>query len=515
MKIKNVNKVITTNGRTSDIINVVMIAYDVESDPQIRTLAEKLKADTVYKTCRNVWQYLIDNVNYRADSDGDNGEMIRTPARLIHDRTGDCKSYSLFTAVVLRFLGIPHVFRFTSYNGKPEATHVYVVAYDGTDEIIIDAVAAVQLNTDFNIEKKYSYKCDMANGGTKISYLAGFKEAAKMGSMDNSSDDRYSVWLNGRSERDITPGHAFLFAQYDLLLEEINIAPDPDKAPLYNQLALVSAMLWAYDYTNGDSASLDDMAVIISGLVKEGLFNSRDISAGARDEWFDLILREIDYKYVNNSLPSSIDLFTYNWLLKNVIHENNYPADAAVAGIGGFTPLSDGLKKAGIYFIYMFIPESELKLYPSVVASKRAKQIAVFNFVHKVDIFHSADTVRNLFRSGIIARTKRTPEQYLYNLRKQNVKSIGAITEILIIASLVIGVITGLISLIKAIWPSSNAAGLDINGGAANLQSEVFSTSKSGANSTGTNILSSGTGWLLGLGLIGSFFFMKNKKSKN
>lgn len=513
LKIKNVNKVITTSGGTSDIINVVMMAYDVESDPQIRTLAEKLKADTVYKTCRNVWQYLIDNVNYRADSDGDNGEMIRTPARLIHDRTGDCKSYSLFTAVVLRFLGIQHVFRFTSYNGKPEATHVYVAAYDGNEEIIIDAVAAVQLNTDFNIEKKYSYKCDMANGGTKISYLAGLTQTAGVGSVDRTSDERFRVWTNERNERDITPGHAFLFAQYDLLSEEINIAPDADKAALYNQLALVSAMLWAYEYTNGDTAQLDDMAVIIAGLVKEGVFNSRDIATGARDEWFDLVLREIDYRYVNNSLPSLIDQFTYNWLLKNVIHENNYPADAAIAGIGGWTPLADALKKAGIYFIYMFIPEHELKLYPAVVARKRNTQIKLYNLIHKIDIFHSADTVRNLFRSGIIARTGRTPEDYIYRFRTQNKKSIGAITEVLVAVGAVISVIMGLIELIRAIWPNSEAAKYAVSAGAADMQNELFSGSGSGSGSG--SVLKSGGGLLLGLGLITSFFFMKNKNSKN
>ena len=193
MKIRNINKVLYTNGGTSDIIRVVMMAYDIESDPQIYELAEQLKGSTTVETCQNIWNFLVDNIRYAADSDGDRGEMVRTPARLIHDGTGDCKSYSLFTAVILRYLKIPHVFRFASYSTQREATHVYVVAFDteretrnakhGTrnakHEIVIDAVSKQQLNSPFGVEKKYNYKCDMANGGTKISYLAGYNTGQK------------------------------------------------------------------------------------------------------------------------------------------------------------------------------------------------------------------------------------------------------------------------------------------------------------------------------------------------
>ncbi len=179
MKIRNINKVLYTNGGTSDIIHVVMMAYDIDNDPQIYDLAEQLKGATTVETCKNIWKYLVDNINYKADSNNSNGEIVRTPARLIHDATGDCKSYSLFTAVILRYLRIKHVFRFVSYSTHRKATHVYVVAFDGNRKIVIDAVAKQQLNSPFGFEKKYNYKCDMANGGTQISYLAGFNHGQK------------------------------------------------------------------------------------------------------------------------------------------------------------------------------------------------------------------------------------------------------------------------------------------------------------------------------------------------
>ena len=169
MNIKNVNKVIYPNGDTSDIIKVVMYAYDIETDPQIKVLAEQLRGNNDTDTCRNIFNYLIKNIKYKADSDGNAGELIKSPARLIVDGTGDCKSYSLFTAVILRWLDIPHVFRFASYSNSPEATHVYVVATsrDLSKDVVIDAVAGVQLGYPFNKEKKYNFKCDMQTAELK------------------------------------------------------------------------------------------------------------------------------------------------------------------------------------------------------------------------------------------------------------------------------------------------------------------------------------------------------------
>ena len=67
MQIKNINKTIFENGGTSDIIKVVMMAYDIENDPQIEVLARKLQGKNNTATARNIWQYLIENINYRAD----------------------------------------------------------------------------------------------------------------------------------------------------------------------------------------------------------------------------------------------------------------------------------------------------------------------------------------------------------------------------------------------------------------------------------------------------------------
>lgn len=518
MKIRNINRVITTKGTTSDIIRTVMYAYDVERDPQINELAEKLRGETVEQTCRNIWQYLVDNITYRADADGTKGEMIRTPARLVHDGTGDCKSYSLFTAVVLRYLGIPHVFRFASYNTRKEATHVYVVALPNSPlevggNIIIDAVATVQLNKNFNEEVEYTYKCDMANGTTKISYLAGFNPANRIGAIetDVNSDERYAVWIGSRSELETTPGHAYLFARYDLLTELVNISPsDRETAELYNQLAVIAALLWAYDYTDGVTSDFDDMALIISGLKAEGLFITPETDEDVRDDWFRNIITEIEYRYINNLRPKTIDVQLYNSIIENVLNYNTLPDTDSISGLSGFTPIADALKKAGIYFIYLFIPDSELKNYPAIVAKKRKTQQFFYELIHKVDIFHNAATVKDFFRSGIIARTGMTPENYIKSLKQSNVK-VAALSATLITISAIIGIILGLVELIKVIFPSSKIGDYSVSSGAADMQNEIYSTNKSGSGNTTLSSLTSGSGLWLGLGLVASLFVIKNK----
>jgi hypothetical protein len=45
---------------------------------------EVIKADTLEKTCRNLWQFVYDHIAYKKDEDGK--EQVRSPARAWHDR---------------------------------------------------------------------------------------------------------------------------------------------------------------------------------------------------------------------------------------------------------------------------------------------------------------------------------------------------------------------------------------------------------------------------------------------
>lgn len=128
---------------------------------QMASQAKQYKGKTDLDTCRNIFVFLK-GLNYKADG---NEQQVRLPSALARTRTGDCKSYSVYTSAVLSNLKIPHYLTYTSYNPNDKTpTHVYVTTKDGC---IIDAVYGI-----FNKEKKPSFKI---NKPMNISYIAGIK----------------------------------------------------------------------------------------------------------------------------------------------------------------------------------------------------------------------------------------------------------------------------------------------------------------------------------------------------
>jgi hypothetical protein len=155
--------VIKKHQNTDDIIEGILSANNKYAKDYSQ-ISSFFIGSTPRQTCKNIWTFLKQNVNYKIESE--NRQTIKTPAAIISTgkTTGsDCKNLSLFTAGILQDLkrkgiqNIPFVFRFSSYkffNNIPE--HVFIVAYPGTNkEIWIDAV----LN-EFDYKKNYTYKID-------------------------------------------------------------------------------------------------------------------------------------------------------------------------------------------------------------------------------------------------------------------------------------------------------------------------------------------------------------------
>lgn len=147
-------------------------------------LAPVLKGASKLESCRNIWNFIFNHIQYELDQPGE--EQLRRPARAWADRrTGvDCDCYSIFASSILMNLGIPFKLRITKYDGKSFFQHVYVVVPNGSlSEIIIDPV----LN-QFNYEKQFSGHKDytMEGLGIPISVLHGVDDApARVTVIDN------------------------------------------------------------------------------------------------------------------------------------------------------------------------------------------------------------------------------------------------------------------------------------------------------------------------------------------
>lgn len=163
---ENDNKTIRRNANVYHTVSFIPKVVH-ETLNQTKRIAQRLKANTVYETCSNIWHFIYQHINYKKDQEG--YEQIRSPARTWHDRRQgvDCDCYSVFISSILANLGIPHILRITKYH-RDYFQHIYPIVPNGSKHVTIDCV------TDkFNYEVPYSEKKDYP---MDLQYLNGFDD---------------------------------------------------------------------------------------------------------------------------------------------------------------------------------------------------------------------------------------------------------------------------------------------------------------------------------------------------
>lgn len=159
--IKRGHTIVKRNATNSELQRAIEGAIP-QATKQAAAFADRYKGKDEVESCKKIFDYLKNNINYKADG---LEQQVRLPSGLMRTAQGDCKSYSVFTSAVLSNLGIPHKLVYASYDPKdPTPSHIYVVTDKGC---IIDAVYG-----KFNAEKKATFK---KYKKMNISYIAGVK----------------------------------------------------------------------------------------------------------------------------------------------------------------------------------------------------------------------------------------------------------------------------------------------------------------------------------------------------
>ncbi len=133
------------NGDTSKIIEVTREADQIAAEERLcRKFAPLLRGRNDFETCRNTWDFMRNEIRYVADKVG--YERVRLPNKCIWDAHrfndgGDCKTFFVTTADLLRENGIKSQAWFIAQNGGWKAKHVYCTAIlkDGR-EVAVDGV---------------------------------------------------------------------------------------------------------------------------------------------------------------------------------------------------------------------------------------------------------------------------------------------------------------------------------------------------------------------------------------
>lgn len=163
-----IKKLNNAAGINKDIIIAVNSSF-IDAVKQTKKISNQFKGSTPLKTCENIWNFLKNNILYLKDPEG--YQFIKQPRKFLKDRSGDCKSFSLFTAAVLKNI-YPKAniyLRYASYSTNNIPTHVYTIYQDEKETIIIDAVYKF-----FNKQKEYKFKIDYK---MKVYTLAGIEES--------------------------------------------------------------------------------------------------------------------------------------------------------------------------------------------------------------------------------------------------------------------------------------------------------------------------------------------------
>lgn len=152
---------IKTIRRNADLSDTMAFIPKVVRDTlhQTKGIAHRLKAKNVYDTCRNIWQFVYDHINYKKDKEG--YEQVRSPARTWHDRRDgvDCDCYSVFISSMLTNLEIPHSFRITKYR-RNHFQHIYPIVPNGSGHITMDCVTDY-FNYEVPFTDKKDYRMDL------------------------------------------------------------------------------------------------------------------------------------------------------------------------------------------------------------------------------------------------------------------------------------------------------------------------------------------------------------------
>ncbi|MBO5369006.1 transglutaminase domain-containing protein [Methanocorpusculum sp.] len=149
-------------GLNGDIITCWKKCYEqFKEQPRDIITPEVRNAATVDEKCQAIFGYMVTNTRYMVDRDGE--QLIKSPARLIADGVGDCKSYTMFIASCLHCLGIPCKVRFVNFDGGSQYTHVYPVAIDEQgNEIPMDACELDEDGTPlYDFARRYMKKKEL------------------------------------------------------------------------------------------------------------------------------------------------------------------------------------------------------------------------------------------------------------------------------------------------------------------------------------------------------------------
>lgn len=382
LRVNNESTLINPKGVTSDIVTAVIDCYqrNVGTVPQslLRIVADCDTENIAY----NIFVWISDNIRYKKDPDGQ--QWVKTPARLIYDGCGDCKSYSILICSVLTIMGVKNKFRFVSYDGTTNYSHVYSVAIIDGEEVPVDVVAWQQKGVEFGNEVEYTNKKDIMNT-TKISELSGF-DANMRGATSKLTDNISAAKLVAESYKllAIATANAALYNKFAVLSILI------DKYESDKRMFEFACYKWLTILTFAQTDILSDNAV-------RSYVNEVEAQTAAMNKSNQTISGEV----LNDPV------YRENW---RMLEDNIFPVLNRYKDDCDNVKLGKDLLNVGMCGLYLFIPDSYLT---KTQRAKKANQGAFVEKMISTSVFTPLAALNYIY-AGFVSSTKTLPE-FVFN----------------------------------------------------------------------------------------------------
>lgn len=134
-----------------DIAGAVLMA-DKNNVQYDKYLNQYFNTGNKLQSLELAYNWVISKIHYNAER---TTQTVKTIPRILADKEGDCKHFSILMASIARSLGFPYKFRLTSYTSSIDPTHIYILVKYSGKWIPVDATYKA-----FGIEKTFTHGYD-------------------------------------------------------------------------------------------------------------------------------------------------------------------------------------------------------------------------------------------------------------------------------------------------------------------------------------------------------------------
>lgn len=328
---------------------------------------------------------------------------------------------------------------------------------------------------------------------------------AKIGLAD--IDVQASYWSGGKDTHQLRCSELEIYAYIDLLQEESNISTNEDViAEKYKQMDMYFACLQLIQAYGDYPDMLPVCGIVLNNAIIKGKFDKQYNSLDERNEYINVLIETLIDNVPNTPLTEDFTSEFLTWWKQTVIEQNYYTnpttgeksetlqESAAIGEVYDLAYYNDQIKQAGPYNTYIVASPENINTQNAML--KKNRQTEYLRWLDSCNVGLSMNAMKANIKSGVIAKTGKTPDEVVAELKTKNVSGIGEFFTVIAIISACIALLSGIIGVIAQIVAMRHAGDTNLLSNAPTEQ-QLISNQPTGSDWYGQGGNGSNTGNML------------------